>query len=287
MGTESPSSSEYLPKTPQHSFLYHLTRHLPWSVEANADIKRKTGKGALNNLAFGAAISAQTVERMEDGDPMALERVLRAHKTVIMLDEVIEQTQTLGETRVNEIIEEIRSWWSNDSDMLPLFDEVVASMKDEVIMQAAYSEQGTIPPMNKYLETVVRSNGLQLIAAAYATVSTETNFLQRQQFVDEVWNANLEVRIRADWMKHSKDISKGHLDVFVIAAKEYPGMDRCTVEAKMREYCRPTVSQDHDAERHTSRFLKEYTQFALEFIGKATPILHLVNPLGEHDLYRK
>jgi ABC-type uncharacterized transport system YnjBCD ATPase subunit len=89
---------------PPRPLIEHVIERLPGALKANVEIKKKTGKGALNNLAFGAAISAQTVERMFNGGPEITERVLLANKTIMALDEAIEQLDQLGEQRVNQIV---------------------------------------------------------------------------------------------------------------------------------------------------------------------------------------
>ncbi len=271
---------------PPRPLIEHVIERLPGALKANIEIKKKTGKGALNNLTFGAAISAQTVEQMENGDLEIIQRLDLANKTLMMLDEANEQREKLGEIRVNEIINEVKGWWADEPQVSIVIDEVILGMKKEMIMQSRYSELGTMPTMEEYLDAVVPSNGIQLLAAAYATVSGEARFLDRQRFKDEAWNTNLEIRILADWMKHSKDTVIGHLDLFLVAANAYPGKSRGEIEELIRKYIRPTTTVPIHLEERTSRFLKEYRRNAAQFIGRATPVLHLLHPLGKHDPYR-
>jgi hypothetical protein len=274
---------------PPRPLIEHVIERLPGALKANVEIKKKTGKGALNNLAFGAAISAQTVERMFNGGPEITERVLLANKTIMALDEAIEQLDQLGEQRVNQIVQDIKKWWIKDTDKIdihPVIDELVSSMKMEFRMQAEYRGNVTIPSIKDYLDVVVPSNGVQLLAAAYASISSEADFIQRQRFKDESWDANLELRIRADWMKHTKDAAQAHLDLFYVAAHAYPGKSRGEVEEIIRAYNRPTTELPPERVSNTSIFLKEYTKNAAQFVDKATPILHLIHPPGKHDPYR-
>lgn len=271
---------------PRRPLIEHVIEQLPSALGANREIKALTGAGALNNLAVGAAIGAQAVE-LAGGHSDHLKDVLLANRSIMMLDEAIEQSNKLGIDKVVHIINEVKSWWDHYPEMKEAIDRVAACMKNELDMENQYRNTGKLPSMKEYLDTVVPSNGIELLALGYVQGHDQLLYSRTERFKDAVWNANLEVRIQADWMKHSKDSRSDQLDVYIIAQNEYPGLNRLQVQEKMRAFRRQTNFDESKRKEPTEKFIDEYTRLALGFIGRATPILHLLHPLGKHDPFRK
>lgn len=224
-------------------FMVHAIEQLPDALKVNKEIREKTGMGTLNNLAVGAAIGAQAVE-LAGGQADHLKDVLLANRSIMMLDEAIEQSNKLGIDRVVHIIDEVKRWWDHYPEMGAAIDRVAACMKNELDMENQYRNTGKLPSMKDYLDTVVPSNGIELLALGYVQGHDQLLYSSTERFKNAVWNANLEVRIHADWMKHSKDSRSDQLDVYIIAQNEYPGLNRLQVQEKMRAFRRQTNFDD-------------------------------------------